>query len=81
MPTQQRWVKTVRQECLNKLFIFNQAHLRHVLSGYIAYYNTARPHQGLEQHMPIPGPAPARTGIVCCRRLLGGIIHDYYRAA
>ncbi len=77
----ERWVRTVRQECLNKLFILNEAHLRRVLNEYIAYYNTARPHQGLEQHMPIPGPVPARTGVVCCHPVLGGILHDYCRAA
>ena len=77
----ERWVRTVRHECLNKLFILNEAHLRRVLREYIQYYNTARPHQGLDQHVPIPDPAPRRTGVVYCRPVLGGIIHDYYRAA
>jgi putative transposase len=77
----ERWVRTVRHECLGKLFILNHAHLRQVLSEYIAYYNLSRPHQGLDQHSPIPGPTPTQGGVVCCRPILGGIIHDYYRAA
>jgi transposase InsO family protein len=77
----ERWVRTVRQECLNKLFLLNDAHLRWVLRGYIAYYNTRRPHQGLAQQTPIPGPTPAPAGAVRCRPVLGGLLHDYYRAA
>jgi transposase InsO family protein len=63
-------VRTVRQECLNKLFLLNGAHLQRVLREYIAYYNARRPHQGLEQRSPVPGPPPARTGVVCCRPVL-----------
>jgi len=50
----ERWVRTVRAECLNKILIVNQAHLRRVLREYIDYYNTARPHQGLDQQSPVP---------------------------
>jgi putative transposase len=77
----ERWVRTVRHECLKRLFILNEAYLCQVLNEYVAYYNTSRPHQGLDQQMPIPGPTPIRVGIVCDRPVLGGIIHDYYRAA
>jgi transposase InsO family protein len=77
----ERWVRTVRQECLNKLLLLNDTHLQRVLREYIAYYNTRRPHQGLAQCSPIPGPPSAQTGVVCCRQVLGGILHDYYRAA
>jgi len=77
----ERWVRTVRHECLNKLIIVNQAHLWRVLTEYIAYYNMSRPHQGLGQQPPIPSPTPMRAGVVCSRPVLGGIIHDHYRAA
>jgi transposase InsO family protein len=50
----ERWVRTVRQECLDHLLILNEAHLRRVLQAFVAYYNTARPHQGLAQQTPIP---------------------------
>lgn len=77
----ERWVRTVRHECLNKLFILNQAHLCQVLKEYVAYYNSSRPHQGLGQQTPIPGPTPLQVGTVYDHPVLGGIIHDYYRAA
>ena len=77
----ERWVRTVRHECLNKLFILSEVHLCQVLNEYVAYYYTARPHQGLDQQTPIPSPTPIGAGMVCDRKVLGGIIHDYYRAA
>jgi len=75
----ERWVRSVRNECLDRLLIVNQAHRRRVLREYIDYYNARRPHQGLNQQAPIPfqwGPA---TGSVTSRDVLGGILHDYYR--
>jgi hypothetical protein len=48
----ERWVRTVREECIDKLLIFNQAHLRGVVRKYIDYHNTARPHQGIDQQFP-----------------------------
>ena len=44
------------------------------------YYNLARPHQGISQSMPLPGGQRVRSGAVQKRQVLGGIIHDYYRA-
>jgi len=76
----ERWVRTVREECLNYLLIFNKNHLRRVLTTFIEYYNTARPHQGLEQQFPIPCPQPISTGPVQ-RRMVLGFISDYYRGS
>jgi putative transposase len=58
----ERWIRTVREECLNHLLIFGERHLRRVLQGYSAYYNNARPHQGLEQQAPIPFVPPLPGG-------------------
>jgi putative transposase len=77
----ERWIRSVREECLDKLLIFNENHLYRVMRDYITYYNTARPHQGLEQRLPIPPSTPAARGPIQCRKVLGGIIHDYYREA
>jgi putative transposase len=76
----ERWVRSVREECLDHLLILGQRHLRRVLVDYVQYYNTARPHQGLVQLAPLPFPPP-QTGPVACRDVLGGIIHNYYRQA
>jgi transposase InsO family protein len=67
----ERWVRSVREECLDQLIILSQRHLWNVLTEYTQYYNTARPHQGLGQQSP--------KGPTCCRDVLGGVIRDYYR--
>lgn len=76
----ERWVRSVREECLDHLLIVGQRHLRRVLADYGQYYNTARPHQGIQQQAPIPFP-PVQSGSVARRDVLGRIIHDYYRQA
>ena len=77
----ERWIRSVREECLDKLLIINQAHLRRVMGDYMAFFNTARPHQGLAQQIPVSKRDRANTGPVRCRAVLGGIIHDYHRDA
>jgi transposase InsO family protein len=77
----ERWVRSVRAECLDQLLILSEDHLRRVLREYVDYYNGARPHQGLEQRAPIPFPRVPAEGPIHCRDVLGGIIHDYRRVA
>src|SRR5207248_10617845 len=60
----ERWVRAARTECLDRLLIIGEAHLRRVLAEYVAFYNHARPHQGLEQRCPVALPAAARDGPV-----------------
>src|SRR5688572_18231955 len=50
----ERWVRTVRQECLDHLLIVHETHLKRVLAEYITFYNARRPHQGIQQQAPIP---------------------------
>ena len=45
----ERWVGTVREACLDKLIILNEAHLRRVMHDDVIYYNSAGPHQGIDQ--------------------------------
>jgi transposase InsO family protein len=73
----ERWVRTAREECLNHLLIFNENHLRRVLQTFIDYYNTTRPHQGIQQQSPVPRPQPTSTGPVQ-RTMILGFISDYY---
>jgi putative transposase len=75
----ERWVGSVRRECLDHLLIVPEAHLRQVLSTYVAHYNQARPHQGLDQRTPVPCDGRARDGAVGRRDLLGGLLREYYR--
>ena len=77
----ERWIRSAREECLDHLLIAGEAHLRHALTEYVAFYNRARPHQGLAQRCPVALPAPVRDGPVRRRDRLGGLLHDYYREA
>ena len=78
----ERWVRSVREECLDKILILNERHLHRVLATYVDYYNHARPHQGLDQECPVPLVRnTAREGPVERRDILGGVLHDYSRRA
>jgi len=72
-------VRTFRQEFLDKILVLNEAHLRRVLTEFLTYYNTRRPHQSLDQQSPIERPVPETEGLIQKRRVLGGIINDYFR--
>ena len=77
----ERWIRTVREECLDHILILNEAHLCNVLREYVEdYYNPTRPHQGIGQGVPMPRGQTVGSGAVQKRRVLGGIINDYYRA-
>src|SRR6266496_380427 len=56
----ERWVSTVRRECLDRLLIFSERQLRHVLAEYERHYNRHRPHRALEQQPPIADLGIAR---------------------
>jgi putative transposase len=82
----ERWVGTVRRECLDRLLILNRRHLERVLAIYIRHYNEHRPHRCLDQRPPIQAPPPEpETGEVLDRvrrrDVLGGLIHEYEAAA
>ena len=75
----ERWVGTVRAECLDRLLILSRWHLQHVLCVYRQHYNEHRPHRALQlippngrDPTPLTAPADLRR-----RDLLGGLIHEY----
>jgi transposase InsO family protein len=75
----ERWVRTVREECLDHILIIDSNHLKRVLVEYSEYYNTCRSQQGVNQHTPIPYTT-SPIGPIHRRKILGGIINDYYRS-
>jgi putative transposase len=78
----ERWVRTVRTECLDWILVRNARHLHRVLSIYLGHYNTARPHRGLKLEAPLQAAAPIGGGGSIERiDVLGGLIHEYRRAA
>jgi putative transposase len=84
----ERWVGTVRRECLDRLVIVGRRQLRHVLRVYVRHYNAGRPHRALDlkppdsrTRSPIATVATPHALNVDRRDLLGGLIHEYELAA
>ncbi len=79
----ERFVLTVRAECLDWLLILNRRHLERVLRVYVDQYNHERPHRALEPRPPELDERRHRSPVGEIRRRdrLGGLIHEYYRAA
>ena len=79
----ERWIRTARTECTDRMLIYNHAHLRAVLRAYEQHYNAHRPHQSRQQQPPdYDGQAVVSLdGPVRRRKVLGGVINEYYRAA
>ncbi len=77
----ERFVRTVRDDCLDHLLIFGRRHLAAVLDEYMHHYNLARPHRGLDLEPPEPRRAGSGAGTVRRRDVLGGLIHEYELAA
>jgi transposase InsO family protein len=79
----ERFLGSVRRECLDHVLVLGERHLRRVLREYVAYFNRERPHQGLGQATPEPPPAARRNraGSVHAEPVLGGLHHAYQRAA
>jgi putative transposase len=77
----ERWVRTVRQDCLDHLLVLSRQHLETILADYVDHYNHARPHRGLQLTPPRSPAASHATGAIRRRDVLGGLIHEYERAA
>jgi hypothetical protein len=82
----ERWVRTVRAECLDWVLVRNRRHLERVLASYLGHYNTARPHRGIDLDVPVPQSRSNGEDTASVRRIervdvLGGLIHEYRRAA
>jgi len=80
----ERWVRTVRSECLDWVLILGRRHLEGILRQYVTHYNQQRPHRGLDLEVPaaMGGIAAAPPSLRARRRdVLGGLIHEYYSVA
>jgi transposase InsO family protein len=74
----ERLIGTVRRECLDRILIFGESHLRRVLASYAAYYNQARSHLALQKDAPLHR-AIQRSGAIVAIPILAGLHHKYIR--
>jgi hypothetical protein len=80
----ERWVRSIKEECLSKLILFGETSLRRVVSEYLEHYHQERNHQGKGNLLlfPVSAPCePATRGSVRCRDRLGGLLNFYSRAS
>jgi len=79
----ERYVGTLRRECLDHLLIYGERHLRRILAEYARHYNEHRPHQSREQRPPLhePGQTVDVTARITRRQVVHGLINEYRRAA
>jgi putative transposase len=78
----ERYVGTLRRECLDHLLIHGERHLGRTLSEYARHYNGHRPHQSREQRPPLHEPGqPVDVTARITRRQVHGLINEYHRAA
>jgi transposase InsO family protein len=78
----ERFLGSVRRECLDQILVLGERHLLAVLAEYGRYFNEARPHHGLHQTIPVrTSSTPSRTGAIVAFPVLNGLHHDYRRAA
>jgi putative transposase len=80
----ERFIGSVRRECLDHMLILNERHLYRLTGEYVDYFNHARPHQGIEQRIPDPrenddGRVGECVGRIVGHPVLGGLHHDYRR--
>ena len=77
----ERFVLSIKSECLSKLILLGEGHLRLAVREYVAHYNRERPHQGLEGRFVVPPANDNVTGPIESHERLGGLLRYYSRAA
>ena len=80
----ERWVKSVKEECLSKLILFGEASLKRALEHYVVHYHAERNHQGKGNVLLFPsqeGAVGSKHGSVQCQQRLGGFLKYYHREA
>src|SRR2546428_609536 len=79
----ERWVRSVKEECLSRLILFGERSLRRALTEYVTHFHHEPNHQGKGNVLlfPVVSPAPEREGPIQCRERLGGLLKYYEREA
>ena len=82
MPTPERFVRSINEECLDRLIPLGERHFRRAITEYVAHYHYERNHQGIENALIAGAPVANRAvGRIRRRARLGGLLNYYDRAA
>jgi putative transposase len=77
----ERFVKSIKTESIEKMILFGEKSLRHVIKEYLAHYHSERNHQGIGNTVPFPDDRLVNTGVVRKSERLGGLLTFYHREA
>jgi transposase InsO family protein len=77
----ERFFRTVRREALDNFLLIGRSQIKRILEEYVAFYNSQRPHQGIQQQIPNPGEPEKTGGAVWRSAVLDGLHHHYFRQA
>ncbi len=78
----ERYVRSIKSECLDRMIFFGEKHLRHVVTEYVAHYHVERNHQGIDNRLiERSGDHSEEVGPIQLRTRLGGMLKYYYRTA
>ncbi|MGH9383320.1 MAG: integrase core domain-containing protein, partial [Vicinamibacterales bacterium] len=77
----ERFVRSIKEECLDRLLVLGERHLRRAIAEFVAHYHVERNHQGLNNELIEPAIRLQTHGAVRRRQRMGGMLNYYYRAA
>lgn len=78
-PYAERFIRSIKEQCLNRLILLGENHIRTAVRHFVEHYHLERPHQGLNNDLITPARKDTAIGPVRCRKRLGGLIKHYYR--
>ena len=77
----ERFVRSIREECLDRVVLLGEVRLRRALAEFVEHYHRERNHQGIGDRLIEPDPGRRPDGDIRCRQCLGGLLRDYHRVA
>ena len=77
----ERFVRSIKEECLDRLIVLGERHLRRAIGEFVAHYHAERNHQGLDNELIQPLRSQVVSGAIRRRQRMGGMLNYYYRAA
>ena len=77
-PHAERWVRSVKEECLSKLILFGEPALRTALGAYVEHFHGERNHEGKDNLLLFPTDEIQSEGVLRCRERLGGLLKFYH---